>query len=387
MKAYKTQIKPSDKQRCKIRETIGVCRYIYNFYIAHNKQVYEKDKSFMSANEFSVWLNNVYIPENPDKKWIRDASSKAVKQSIRNAEIAFKRFFRGLSGFPKFKKKRNQDVKMYFVKNDAKTVIECERHKIKIPTLGCVRLKEYGYIPRDEIIKSGAVSEKAGRFYVSVLTGENPDTVNHIPGNTGVGIGVDLGLKELAVISNGQVFENINKTKKIKELEKRLRREQRSLSRKYENKKKRKEELTKRSANIEKNVHRVQKIHDALSRKRQEYVRYVVRILVKTKPKYITIEDLNISGMMKNKHLSKAIAGQNFYYFRKWLEYKCKQFDIELRVADRFYPSSKLCSKCGKKKADLKLKDRVYICDCGIQIDRDLNAAINLERCTEYKTA
>ena len=146
---------------------------------------------------------------------------------------------------------------MYFVKNDAKTVIECERHKIKIPTLGRVRLKECGYIPTDEIIKSGTVSEKAGRFYVSVLTGENPYAVKHKLGNTGAG--VDLGLKELAVVSDGQVFENINKTKKIKTLEKKLRREQRSLSRKYENKKKRKEELTKRSSNIEKNVHRVQK--------------------------------------------------------------------------------------------------------------------------------
>lgn len=196
-----------------------------------------------------------------------------------------------------------------------------------------------------------------------------------------------MGVKELAVVSDGQVFENINKTKKIKKLEKKLRRERRSLSRKYENKKKRKEELTKKSANIEKNVLRVQKIHDALSRKRQEYARYVVSILVKTKPKYITIEDLNVSGMMKNKHLSKAIAGQSFYYFRKWLEYQCKRNGIELRLVDRFYPSSKLCSNCGLKKLDLKLKDRVYICDCGNQIDRDLNAAINLERCAEYRTA
>lgn len=173
MKAYKTRIRPSKKQQTKIRQSIGVCRYIYNLYISHNKETYEKDKSFITANEFSVWLNNDYIPNNPDKKWIRDASSKAVKQSIRNAETAFKRFFRGQSGFPNFKKKRNQDVKMYFVKNDTKTVIACERHKIKIPTLGEVRLKEYGYPPSDEIIRSGTVSEKAGKFYVSVLTNGN----------------------------------------------------------------------------------------------------------------------------------------------------------------------------------------------------------------------
>jgi putative transposase len=200
-------------------------------------------------------------------------------------------------------------------------------------------------------------------------------------------VGVDLGLKEFAVVSDGQVFPNNNKTKKIKKLEKKLRREQRSLSRKYENKKKKKEELTKRSANIEKSVLRVQKIHNALSRRRKEYARYVVNVLARAKPKYITIEDLNISGMMKNKHLSKSIASQCFYYFRKWLEYKCNSLGIELRVVDRFYPSSKTCCVCGRIKTDLKLKDRVYICDCGNRIDRDLNAAVNLERCAKYKIA
>jgi len=336
----------------------------------------------MSASEFSKWLNSEYIPKNPDKSWIKEVSSKSVKQSIRDAETAFKRFFKGLSGFPNFKKKNNQDVKMYFVKNDKNMVIDCERHKIKIPTLGFVRLKEYGYLPTDTIIKSGRVSERAGKFYVSVLTNEEPkklniELVNH-------GIGVDLGLKEFAIISDGQVFKNINKGSNVKKLEKKLRREQRSLSRKYENKKKRKEKLTKRSANIDKNVRRVQKLHDALSRKRQEYARYVVSVLVKTKPKYITIEDLNISGMMKNRHLSKAIASQGFYYFRIWLESQCTKTGIELRVADRFYPSSKLCSACGDKKPDLKLSDRVYVCHCGHWLDRDLNAAINLEMCVKY---
>jgi putative transposase len=385
MKSYKTQIKLSVKQRTKLRQTIGACRYVYNLYISRNKEIYEKEKGFIAANPFAVWLNNEYIPNNLDKTWIKDVSSKAVKQSIRNAEIAFIRFFDGLSGFPKFKKKRSQNVKMYFVKNDAKSVISCERHRIKIPTLGYASLKEYGYLPTDKIIKSGTVSEKAGKFYVSVLTDEKPDKPKNAVERAGVG--VDLGLKEFAVVSDGQVFPNNNKTNKIKKLEKKLRREQRSLSRKYENKKKRKEELTKKSANIEKSVLRAQKIHDALLRKRQEYARYVVNVLVKTKPEYITIEDLNVSGMMKNKHLSRAIAAQRFYYFRKWLEYKCKRHGIELRVVDRFYPSSKTCCVCGRIKTDLKLKDRVYICDCGNKIDRDLNAAVNLERCAKYKIA
>ena len=202
------------------------------------------------------------------------------------------------------------------------------------------------------------------------------------------GLGVDLGIKKLAVISNGQVFENKNKTKKMMKQEKKLKREQRSLSRKNENKKKRGENLqTKNSANIEKNVFRVQKLSQALSRKRQEYIRYVVSIVVKAKPKYITIEDLNVSGMMKNKNLSKAIAEQKFYYFRLWLIYKCAQKGIEVRIADRFYPSSKMCCVCGKIKADLKLKARTYVCDCGNRIDRDFQASKNLEKCSKYKVA
>ena len=386
MRAYKTEIKLSKEQREKLRRTIGVCRFVYNLYISLNKAIYEKEKRFVNAYEFSKWLNNEYISNNPDKAWIKEVSSKSVKQSIINAEKAFKRFFKGVSGFPKYKKKRKQDVKMYFVKNDAKMTIKCERHRIDIPTLGFIRLKEYGYIPIDQIIKSGTVSEKAGRFYVSVLTGEEPRKERAGLSNTG--LGVDLGIKDLAVSSDGKVFENKNKTDKMRKLEKRLKREQRGLSRKYENKKKRGEKLpTKKSANIEKNVLRVQKLNQALSRKRQEYIRYVVSILVKTKPRYITIEDLNISGMMKNKHLSKAIAGQNFYYFKLWLIYKCAQMGIEVRIADRFYPSSKLCCECEKIKSDLKLKDRTYICDCGNKIDRDLQASINLERCEAYKIA
>ena len=385
MKAYRVEVKLSKEQKTKLRKTIGVCRFVYNLYISYNKEIYEKEKRFVSAYEFSKWLNNEYLPNNPDKAWIKEVSSKAVKQAIINAENAFKRFFKKLSGFPKYKKKRDQDVKMYFVKNDAKTIIKCERHRIQIPTLGYVKLKEYGYIPTDKTIKSGTVSEKAGRYYVTVVTDEEPEKENTKLNETG--LGVDLGISELAKVSDGQVFENKNKTKKMKKLEKKLKREQRRLSRKYENKKKRGEKPRTKTANIEKNVLRVQKLHQEISRKRQEYIRYVVSILVKTKPKYITIEDLNISGMMKNRHLSKAIAEQNFYYFKLWLTYMCKKMGIELRVADRFYPSSKKCCECGKIKPDLKLKDRLYECECGNKIDRDYQASINLERCAEYKVS
>jgi len=342
----------------------------------------------MSGMDFSKWLNNEYPPSNPDKAWIKEVSAKAVKQSIMNAERAFKRFFNGLSGFPNFKKKNNSDVKMYFVKNDAKVVIHCERHRIKIPTLGWVRLKEKGYIPTEAIIRSGTVSYQAGRYYVSVLV-DIPDTKTTLP-QGGLGIGVDLGIKDLAVCSHGKTFGNINKTKSIKKAEKKLRREQRKLSRKYESLKKREKQQKEGRAtrqNIQKQVLSVQRLHQRLYNIRTNHINQTVSNLVKTKPSYIAVEDLNVSGMMKNRHLSKAVAQQKFYEFRTKLENKCKTMGIELRVVDRFYPSSKLCYGCGHVKFDLKLSDRIYHCECGYTADRDYNASLNIKDSAKYKTA
>ena len=174
MRAYKTEIHPPPEQISKIRRTIGTCRFIYNFYITHNKQIYANNGKFASANTFSKWLNNEYLPNNPDKSWIKEVSSKSIKKSIVNAQTAYQKFFDNVGGFPRFKKRRDQDVKMYFVKTDATMIIKCERHRIKIPTLGWMHLKEYGYLPQEAIIKSGTVSEKAGRFYVSVVVDDNP---------------------------------------------------------------------------------------------------------------------------------------------------------------------------------------------------------------------
>ena len=309
-------------------------------------------------------------------------SSKATKQVIMNGEKAFERFFIGVSGFPKFKKKKNQDVKCYFPKNN-KTDWTIERHPVKIPTLGFVRLKEYGYIPKNAIVKSGTVSQKAGRYYVSILCKVEEAQVKLKLEKTGLGI--DLGIKDFAICSTGEIHGNINKTGKVRKLERKLKREQRSLSRKYENLKKRGEtSAINKRANIDKNILSVQKLHARLVNIRLEYVKSVVNKLVKTKPTYITIEDLNVKGMMKNKHLSKAVAQQCFYTFQTWLLAKWKEYGIELRQVDRFYPSSKLCSCCGRKKVDLKLSDRVYTCECGNEIDKDLNASINLLQAKEY---
>ncbi len=383
LKSFKTEINPTEEQKVKIRKTIGTCRYIYNFYLAHNKELHDNGEKFMSGKSFSVWLNNEYLPKNPDKLWIKEVSSKSVKRSIENGCVAFTRFFKHQSAFPNFKKKGKSDVKMYFVKNNPKDC-RCERHRMNIPSLGWVRIKEKGYVPTTKdgyVIKSGHVSIKADRYYVSVLI-EIPN--NKTADNSKEGIGIDLGLKDFAIVSNGKTYKNINKSAKLKKLEKQLIREQRSLSRKYENIKK--GESTQR-ANIQKQKLKVQKLHHKIDNIRTDYINKTIAEMVKTKPSYITIEDLNVSGMMKNKHLSKAVASQKFYEFRTKLQAKCKENGIELRVVDRWYPSSKTCHCCGAIRKDLKLSDRIFQCDCGYIEDRDFNAALNLRDATTYEVA
>ena len=367
----------------KINKTIGTCRYIYNFYLSHNKELYDKGEKFMSSKSFSVWLNNEFLPNNPDKLWIKEVSSKSVKKSIENGYTSFIRFFKHQSRFPKFKKKGKSDVKMYFVKNGPKECI-CERHRIKVPTLGWVRLKEKGYIPTTKDgwkIRSGTISIKAGRYYISVLVDLSN---NNIANNSNEGIGIDLGLKDFAIISNGKTYKNINKSARIKNLEKRLMRQQRCFSRKYNNLKK--GEYT-QGTNIQKQKLKVQKLYHKIDNIRTDYINKTIAEIVKTKPSYIAIEDLDISGMMKNGYLSKAVASQEFYEFRTKLKAKCNDNGIELRVVNRFYPSSKLCHHCGTIKKDLKLSDRTFKCSCGYIEDRDFNAALNLRDAVTYEIA
>ena len=383
LKSFKTEINPTEEQKVRIRKTIGTCRFIYNFYLAHNKELHESGKKFMSSNQFRVWLNNEFLPSHPEYSWIKEAYSKSVTQVVNNGQTAFENFFNHKSAFPKFKKKGRSDVKMYFVRNNPKDCL-CERHRIKIPSLGWVRIKEKGYIPTTKdgyVIKSGHVSIKADRYYVSVLI-EIPD--KRVVSHSSKGIGIDLGLKDFAIVSNGKIYKNINKSAKLKKLEKKLIREQRSLSRKYENLKK---GGSTQKRNIQKQRLKIQKLHHRIDNIRTDYINKTIAEIVKTKPSYITIEDLNVSGMMKNKHLSKAVASQKFYEFKTKLQAKCKENGIELRVVDRWFPSSKTCHCCKSIKKDLKLSDRIFRCDCGYIEDRDFNAALNLRDATTYAVA
>ncbi|PHH99251.1 RNA-guided endonuclease InsQ/TnpB family protein [Fusobacterium polymorphum] len=377
-KALKIELKLTNKQKIQVNKTIGIERFIYNEYIKYNQEQYELGNKFVSANDFSKYVNNVYLPNNPDKKWIKDVSSKSVKQAMIYGEKAFKNFFKGLSAFPVFKKKGKNELGAYFVKD-----FEFYRHKIKIPTLKFVRVKEYGYIPKNANIKSGTITKIADKYFLSLII-EIEDTIKVTNINT-KGLGIDLGIKDTAICSNGKVFKNINKTIKIKKLKKKLKREQRSMSRSIEYSKSKKIKL-KELKNFNKKKLKVQKIFYRLNCIRDDYNSKIVDEITRTKLKYITIEDLKVSNMIKNKHLSKAIQEQNFYSIRTKLINKCKERNIELRLVDIFYPSSKTCSCCGSVKKDLKLNDRIYkCCNCGLEMDRDYNASINLEKAKVYK--
>lgn len=363
LRAYKTEIKPTDDQIAIINKTIGTCRYVYNLYLEMCKKQYQKDSSFLSGYEFSKWLNNEHSKQE-EYKWIKEVSSKAVKQSIMNGDQAFKRFFKKIASFPKFKKK--SDYGSFYLIG----TIHVKRHYIQLPTLGKVRLKEKGYIPFNGV-KSVTVSRAGDKYYVSVLVEQEDCIKPHTKQSDGIGI--DMGLKELLFSSDGNCVANISKSKVLDKLSKSLKRQQRKLSRR-----------TKGSNNWYKQKAIVQRLHRKISNIKNDMKKKIVLGIVKKNPQYITIEDLNIKGMMKNRILSNSFQQIGIGYFTDWLRQKCIEHQIELRKVDRFYPSSQICSDCGSRKP-MPLHLRAYNCEnCGLEIDRDLNASINLKQAKEY---
>lgn len=386
MKAYKTEIHPTEEQINLIHQTCGNVRYIYNQFIAFNFERLKKKEPVVSGYNFSKMIN--HDPNTPS--WLKTVSSKALKQAIMNANGALWAYLKGDKGKPNFKKK-SEDNSFYLI-----GTFKVERHRIFLPTLKWVRLKEYGYIPKD--ISSVTVSVKNGRYYISCLSKTERD---ERIATSGEGIGIDFGLKE-QFITKEQTIPSVNKSKKVRRLEKKLRQKQRSLSRRYEsnmtNKVYYKSGAKKgqlksfewkrplhECKNLQKQQRVVNRLHERLTRIRTDYNRKALQSILKRKPSFIVIEDLNVKGLMKNKHLSKAIAQAQWYMSRVFLQQQCEKLGIELRLAPRFYPSSKLCSHCGYKNVYLKLKDRSWECpDCHAIHERDENAAINLERCADY---
>lgn len=390
IKALKVELALTNSQKQKVNQSLGICRWLYNQYLAYNKRLYTlyqkgflapSQRHFMSAYDFDKYINN-HVKNRQEFSWINDCGSKARKKVIQNAESAFKKFFKG-GGFPKFKKKNRQNTSLYFPKNNSGD-FKSGRLYIMIPTLKQVRYKEYGRLLHRGIVKNGVVTKKANKYFLS-LTIELPDIHYVQPLNQG--IGVDLGIKDFAILSDGTKVRNINKSCRIKRQEKRKKRLQRQLSRKILHRK-RGEKTASYDANIEKQKNKIRKISMRLDNIRTNHINQTISMIVKREPSFVTIENLNVSGMLKNRYLSRTIQQQRFYEFRQKLESKCRERNIELRLVSRWYPSSKTCHCCGYIKKDLKLSDRTYICpNCGYTEDRDVNAALNLRDATEYDVA
>lgn len=363
MRGFKTEINPTRDQIVLINKTIGTCRYVYNLYLEKSKESYIAKSLFLSGYDFSKWLNNVHSKKE-EFKWIKDVSTKAVKQAIMNGDTAYRRFFKKISSFPQFKKK--SDYGSYYCYG----TIHVKRHLIQLPKLGKVKLKEQGYIPFNGV-RSATVSREGDRYFVSVLVEEYPKTIQK--STRSEGIGIDMGIKELLFDSNGSSVANINKSNSILKLNKSLKRQQRKLSRRV-----------KGSRNFKKQKVIVQRLHRRIKNLKTDLKRKTVLEIVRRNPQFVTIEHLNVKGMMKNRKLSNAFQQIGIGYFIEWLKAKCLEYEIELRQVDQFYPSSQICSSCGfKKKMPLHL--RIYDCNnCGSILDRDLNAAINLKNAKNY---
>ena len=387
MKAYKTEIHPTQAQIELIHKTFGCTRYIYNQYVYENLESLASGKDFISAFSYSKRVNN--DPDTPS--WLKEVSSKAIKQALIYADRAFRNYFSKRSGKPTFKKKGANDS-FYLI-----GTLKVERHRIFVPVLKWVRLKEFGYIPKN--VTSVTISMKNGRYYISCLCKEEKDERIALSNES---MGIDFGLKD-QFITEERTIPSINRSLRIKKLEKRLRREQRKLSRKieanmvdkvyYQTDSKKGQLKSFRwvkplseCRNIQKQKLKVARLHERLTRIRTDYNRKAIHSLVlERKPSSITIENLAVRNLMKNRHLSVAIMKAQWHQSRLYLENLCKKLGIELRLADRLYPSSKLCSDCGFKYKDLKLTERFWTCsNCGSEHDRDKNAAINLGRCQTY---
>ncbi|MDK0906287.1 transposase [Clostridium perfringens] len=362
----KVRLYPSELQEQKLLQSVGTARFIYNWTLARQEENYKNGGKFISDGVLRKELTQL---KKSELSWLNEVSNNVSKQAVKDACNAYKRFFKGLSDKPRFKSRKNSKKSFY---ND--------NIKLKVKENRLVNIEKVGWIKTNEQLPIGVkysnprISYDNKYWYISVGI-EKEEVKEDL---TDVSLGIDLGLKDLAICSDGTVFKNINKSNVVSKIEKRLKRLQKQVSRKYEKNKKGKEYVkTKNIIKLEKNI---QQIHRRLANIRNNYLHKTTISIVKTKPYRVVIEDLNVKGMMKNKHLSDSIRKQGFYEFKRQLEYKCKFRGIKLVVADRFYPSSKTCSQCGEIKKDLKLKDRVYNCSCGLSIDRDLNASINLSR-------
>ena len=370
---------PNSKQKTKLFQYANTARFAYNWALGREQENYKDNGKFISDCDLRKEFTQ--MKKTDEYSWLNEISNNVTKQAIKDACNAYKRFFKGYSKFPNFKSRKystpsfyQDNVKIQFTGTHVKVEGFSSSKKKNKQKLNWIRLAEHGRIPTDCKYVNPRIKYDGINWYITV--GIEDESHIGLPSNDGIGI--DLGIKDLAICSDNNKHQNINKTQKVKKLEKRKRRLQRSISRRYEKNKKGVSYC--KTSNIVKSEKELLKINHRLTNIRQSYLHQITSELIKREPSFICIEDLNVSGIMKNKHLSKAVQQQCFYEFRRQIEYKAEWNNIPVIIADRFFPSSKLCSCCGNIKKDLKLSDRIYRCECGNVIDRDYQAALNLKR-------
>lgn len=369
IKSFKIRLEPNNKQNTLLFQCTGTARWAYNFAIAKIQNHYKETGKFLNDGEIRKQLTQ--LKQTEKYSWLYKYSNNITKQAIKDACDAYKKFFKGSSKFPKFKSKKKSKPSFY---NDTFKIKFIQTH-VQLEKIGKIKLSEYNRIPQGKYMNP-RVSFDGLNWYLSISV-EIEDNIKPILTNESLGI--DVGIKDLAILSNGGKHKNINKSKKVKKLEKRLKRLQRKVSKKYEMNKQGNNFI--KTNNIKKLEVEIKRVYKRLNNIRTDYIQKTTTEIVKTKPFRVVMETLNIKGMMKNKHLAKSIQQQKLYEFKTTLQYKCKRDGIEFIEADRWYPSSKTCSECGYKKPKLSLGEREFICEeCGCIIDRDINAAINLSR-------
>lgn len=382
IKTIRVMLLPNNKQKTKLFQYANTARFAYNWALGREQENYKNGGKFISDGELRKEFTQ--LKKTDEYAWLNEIDCDVPKQAIKDACEAYRDFFKGYTKFPRFKSKKHSvpkfyqdNVKIKFTDTHVKLMLVAGKGKAtsKRNQKFCrIRLAEHGRIPTDCKYCNPRIKYDGINWYVTV--GIEYEDSTTLPSNEGIGI--DLGIKDLAICCDGNTYKNINKTQRVKKLEKRKRRLQRSISRKYEKNKKGRSYC--KTSNIIKREKELLKLNHRLTNIRQNYLHQTTSEIVKREPSFICIEDLNVKGMMKNRHLSKAIQQQCFGEFRRQIEYKSAWNNISVIIADRFFPSSKLCSCCGAIKKDLKLSDRVYKCECGNVIDRDYQAALNLKK-------
>lgn len=378
IKSYKIRIYPTKEQEQKLWQHIGCSRFLYNYMIDFQSKNYEAGNRYVGKFNMINMLTNMRNSE--ELGWMSDLSRASQALICGDVDTAFKNFFAGRARYPRFKS-RKRSKSSFPVR--AENTYFVENRYVNVEKVGKIRYKTDFDLPQGRHtckFSNVRISNVLNKWIMTL----GIECENQVRELSDVTVGIDLGVKELAVVEHdGEciVFHNINKSRKMRLLNKRIKSLQRKISRKYEANKVGNRFV--KTNNIIRCEEELRRLHAKVANIRENYIHQVTHAIVELLPNTIVVEDLNVTGMMRNRHLSRAIAEQCFNKFITFLQYKCEWNGINFVKADMFFPSSKTCSCCGSIKHDLKLKDRTFACnECGFEIDRDYNAAINLSRYT-----